>query len=382
MKQIKLSITETYVSHWGWWQGIREILQNAVDTKDYDVDFGLDNIRIVSRGGKIPVSALLLGKTTKADDESTIGKFGEGMKLGFLVLKRLGAGVVVNNAGDLWSPEMVFDDLFNENVLAVNIEEGSLIASPATVEIGINNIPPEVVEEIKSKFAPTQNRKVVIESRKGKAYEKDGDHQNCRLFVSGIFVTEIEGKFKFDYDFCPNTFILDRDRDTANNWEVKYHAAELIRDSDDVELLAELATENYADLAEFRGSFERRYGSHRHRGYSEGYEENNLNDRAVQVFQEKNGYEAFPINKEWDSVKKRLVTHKAVKHGYVPIEVNNATFTMIKHGYEVDEEVEAWMEFKPLEFLEKFLEKHRRKMYNKTIRELEQAIEMLKVAKG
>lgn len=382
MKQIKLSITETYVAHWSWWQGVREILQNAVDTKDYDVDFGLDNIRIVSRGGKIPVSALLLGKTTKLNDDSTIGKFGEGMKLGFLVLKRLGAGITVNNEGDLWSPEMVFDELFGTHVLAVNIEENSLIGNPATVEITITNIPPEVVEEIKTKFAPTQNRTVVIENHKGKAYSKDGDHKNCRLFVNGIFVTEIQGKFMFDYDFVPTAFVLDRDRDTANGWEVKYEAAELIRNSDDVELLAELATERYSDLEEFRGTFERRYGAYRHRGGSDGHVENGLNDRAVQIFHEKNGRDAFPIDKTWDADKKRIVNHKAVQSGLVPVEVNHALFTMIQHDYEVDNWVDSWTEFKPLEFLEKFLQKHRRKMYSKPIRELEETITMLKVVKG
>ncbi len=39
MKQIKLSFTEDYVGHWSWWQGARELMQNAIDTKDFDFDF-------------------------------------------------------------------------------------------------------------------------------------------------------------------------------------------------------------------------------------------------------------------------------------------------------------------------------------------------------
>lgn len=384
MKQIKLSITETYVAHWSWWQGVREILQNAVDTKNYDIEFGENNIKVISRGGKIPVSALLLGKTTKASDKSSIGKFGEGMKLGFLVLKRLGAGIVVNNEGDLWSPEMVYDEMFEENVLAVNIEEGCLIATAETVEIGINNIPAEVIEEIKSKFAPAQNRKVVIENHRGKAYSKEGNHRNCRLFVKGIFVTEVPGKFKFDYDFMPEAFVLDRDRDTANTFEVKFEAANLITQSDDIMLLAELAMENFDDLTEFRGQFAKRRQRSRGLSYEDDYDEdeNPLAEKAAELFEKKHGRDAFPISQVWDAAKKRVVTLQVIKAGFVPVEVNAALFSMIEDEYKIEENLEHFLDFDALEFLEKFLHKHRRKMYSKAIRELENTIEILKAVKG
>ena len=384
MKQVKLSITETYVAHWSWWQGVREILQNAVDTKDYDIIFGEDNLRVISRGGKIPMNALLLGKTTKSSDDTTIGKFGEGMKLGFLVLKRLGAGVVVNNEGDLWSPEMVYDELFEEHVLAVNIEEGCLIATPNTVEIGINNIPAEVIEEIKSKFAPCQNRKVVIENARGKAYAKDGYHRNCRLFVKGIFVTEVPGKFKFDYDFMPQAFVLDRDRDTASTFEVKYEAANLIRLSDDIMLLAELAMENFDDLVEFRGQFAKRRPRNSGLSYDEDYDEdsNPLAEKAAELFEKKHGRDAFPISQVWDAAKKRVVIHQVIKAGLVPVEVNSALFSMIEDEYRIEENLEHFLDFDALDFLEKFLHKHRRKMYSKAIRELTDTIEVLKAVKG
>jgi hypothetical protein len=278
---------------------------------------------------------------------------------------------------------MVYDELFQENVLAVNIEEGCLIATKDTVEIGINNLPAEAIEEIKSNFAPTQNRTVVIENSRGKAYSKQGNHKNCRLFVKGIFVTEVPGKFKFDYDFMPRAFVLDRDRDSASTFEVKYEAANLISQSDDILLLTDLAMENFDDLSEFRGRFNER----RRRSSSDSYDEdresrNEMAEKASELFQDKHGQDAFPINNTWDVDKKRLVTHQVVNAGFIPVEVNNALFSMLEDEYRIEENLEYFLDFKPLEFLEKFLEKHRRKMYSKAIRELENTIANLKAIKG
>ena len=104
MKSVKLTITPTYVSHWSWWEGARELIQNAIDSGDHDVNFIKDSICIDSYGGKLPIQSLLLGKTSKEDDETKIGKYGEGMKLAFLCLLREGADVTMWNGKDVWKP--------------------------------------------------------------------------------------------------------------------------------------------------------------------------------------------------------------------------------------------------------------------------------------
>ena len=77
---IELPISINYVSHWGFWQGIRELLQNAIDTKDYKViESPRDNlIKIISHGGLLTLKSLMLGESTKRDDDSSIGKYGGG----------------------------------------------------------------------------------------------------------------------------------------------------------------------------------------------------------------------------------------------------------------------------------------------------------------
>lgn len=383
MKRIKLTITENYVAHWSWWQGVRELIQNAVDTKDFSVSLDEDNrkIAIVSRGGKIPLNALLLGNTTKKDDDSKIGKFGEGMKLGLLVLSRLGADIYFNNAGDLWTPRMVYDETFEANCLAIDIESG-VVHNQGDVIIEISNIPPDALAEIKSKYAPFQDLEVVIENSRGKAYNKPKGRP-LRLFVNGIYVTEIKGRFKFDYDFIPSAFVLDRDRDSASTFEVKYEASRLLAGHADILLLAQLASEDYEDLKDFSGKFKDYRGRRSSINYQEDEDqEETLETVASRIFCEKHGNDAFPINETWHSSKKRLVTSQAIKNGWVPVTVNEAVYQMVEGVYNIEDEIEHMIDFKPLDWMLKFKDKYGRKMYAKPRRHLEKTIEMLKIVEG
>jgi|AGFT01.1.fsa_nt_gi hypothetical protein len=400
MKQIKLSFTEDYVGHWSWWQGVRELMQNAIDTKDFNIDFGYHEgtITIVSRGGSIPTRALLLGATTKRDDSSTIGKFGEGMKLGFLVLLREGAEVAMENGKDLWVPKIVHDEAMDANVLAVNICEGNLEdRDPNTVTIKIHGVPKLAMEEIMDNYAPTTERTVVIENSRGKAYNKIYQHDDenqeedddgvitggdCNLFVNGLFVTRVPGNFKFDYDFKPEAFTLDRDRDSASTFEVKYEANRLLSESDDIDLLARLALEQYDDLALFSERRVKASGGSYWGGSRGDSDQEALAKTAVSMFANKYGQDAYPIDDSWTDGKKKVVTQMAIGKGYTPITVKNAIYRMVQKEYKVDAAVESVLTFKPLEFLEGFLERHNRRLVAKPRKELEKTIKMLRIAGG
>lgn len=392
MQTIKLTITSDYVEHWSWWEGVRELMQNAIDCGEgrYHIDFLRNSIIITSQGGKIPTSALLMGKSSKRDDPDSIGHFGEGAKLGFLVLLREGATITIQNGSDLWQPAMEYNEIFQEETLVVHITENAFPYSE-DVKVTINGIPSDVVGEIEDKYAPSQGRVVVIENERGKAYKKleqyvdwnetAPEDEYSDVYVNGLFVTRVEGdgSYKFDYDFKPSVLQLDRDRNSVGTWEFEYETSRLLAESDDVELLARLAIENYRDLSKFSERRPVGGGYWSSRGKSE---QDILKETATRLFQEKNGDKAFPISQDWTQSRQRLVTESVVKQGYTPVFVASSLFNMIKDNYNVDKKIESILVFQPLPWLEAFLAKHKRRLDAKPRKEIERTIHLLKVAKG
>lgn len=85
-KSYQFTLTDKYVSSWGYLEGIRELLQNAYDYGNYEISFGPDSIIIKNYNDKIQIKTLLMGYGTKSNDKNSIGGFGEGFVLALLVL--------------------------------------------------------------------------------------------------------------------------------------------------------------------------------------------------------------------------------------------------------------------------------------------------------
>ncbi len=85
----ELSLSKQYVSHWGMADGVRELLQNALDSESpFEWEFKDGSLFLHSRYSKLEPRTLLLGQTSKAEDTTAIGSFGEGYKIAMLVLTR------------------------------------------------------------------------------------------------------------------------------------------------------------------------------------------------------------------------------------------------------------------------------------------------------
>lgn len=368
MKIIPLSIAKSYVNHWSWWEGVRELLQNAVDTKDYEVQISENNeIIIISRGDRIPVSALLMGKSGKQDDDSTIGKFGEGMKLAFLVLGRLGATVVVQNYDEVWHPAFQWSDTFQEECLSIGIVSAVDIGE---VQITISGVPDEVLEEVSDKFLPLQDRTPEHSSHNGEAYEKEAD--GCDLYINGIFVTNMEGRYKYDYNFRPSAFTLDRDRNTAKDFEVRWEASALLMNANQFLLIAEMVSDGYLDVEHFKY----------HSSCATQEEKDDMDSLAVSLFFTQHGENAWAINRSWEDGKRRLVTKACIDKGYIPVEVPDGLYHLLKGKFAVDKDMQEVLSFKPIEFLEGFLAENKRHMRSKPVRQLKAVIERLKIIRG
>lgn len=114
-------VSVKYRETWGEWEAVREIVQNALDSRaKVKVDFKDGKMTVRDWGAGFGLKALLIGESDK-DGQDTIGKFGEGMKFGFLVLLRLGCKVKVRTNGLSLTPKLV--DTFGTDCLSIDYQE-------------------------------------------------------------------------------------------------------------------------------------------------------------------------------------------------------------------------------------------------------------------
>ena len=151
--KIELTIQPNYLSHWNNWSATREIIQNGIDAEQDGYPLQIihtgKTLRVVSEGIKLPHEALLLGYTTKTDKEEMIGQWGEGLKMGMLVLARQGIPIRIRNQDEIWKPEIRQSEKFNSQVLVVSIRKARKPCNDFVVEV---DLPQEEWEQYKGRF--------------------------------------------------------------------------------------------------------------------------------------------------------------------------------------------------------------------------------------
>lgn len=222
----ELSISANYLSGnkgWDVWAGIREIIQNGRDAEiehkaALTVKYIPESSTLVveNEGCTIPRDALLMGHSTKRENRAMAGYFGEGLKLGALVLCRAGARVKIRTGGEVWTPRIEMSEKFNgHSVLVVDVEGGREDRNRVRVEI--QGISKENWLAIKDRFLFLEGREV------DKIHTEAGDllcspRFKGRIYVKGIFVKEWK-ELSYGYNFTHVE--LDRDRRVMDIYDLR-----------------------------------------------------------------------------------------------------------------------------------------------------------------
>lgn len=111
-KCYELTLTPNYVSDWTFNDALRELIQNGTDQEVLDKENKFQiiynekekTLRLVNQKSVLKINTLLLGRSSKANNEDTVGQFGEGYKIAALVLNRLGKTFTIynNEKGEIW----------------------------------------------------------------------------------------------------------------------------------------------------------------------------------------------------------------------------------------------------------------------------------------
>lgn len=240
MARIELTLSADYVPRWGVWEGVREVVQNAIDAQ---TEFGAvmtvwpdgGTLRVRNDGSCLSESALLLGKTSKRGRADLRGQHGEGLKLGLLALVRAGRRVRVLNGADAWVPELRASEKFGgELVLTVDVQRGR---TPKRVrERAMYNDFVEVeIEMLDDEWQEIRRRFLFLESKHG---DEDpelrvstnrgtlllSEEYRGRCYVRGILV-EDDPALHCGYDFKHAD--VDRDRRMLSSFDKRWEAGQI-----------------------------------------------------------------------------------------------------------------------------------------------------------
>lgn len=262
MSKVELTLVPDYVPSWTIVDAAREFFQNAFDQEAMDAarvanwsyDADSETLTISNKATKLSIQSLLLGSTSKADNESTIGQFGEGYKVATLVFLRNGKEVVFynNKAHEVWCPRFVKSRRFNTDVLTFFIKPTGLCGRGAceagdedSLVIKVSGITQQEYEEqIKPSVLQLRDDYNVVESTSlGDIIDLPG-----KVFVNGLFVCDYE-PYTYGYNFKPGVLELDRDRKLASDFNLKWLASSMWRVSGNTDKVLELAEQGAADVA-------------------------------------------------------------------------------------------------------------------------------------
>lgn len=255
--RVDLTISCDYVPNWGIAEGVREIIQNAIDADvdgfKMDIKYSNEKLIVTSTGVGLDEKVLLLGKTSKLGRPDTIGHFGEGLKIGILALIRSGAEVMINNPlkKQVWFPSIRLMKRIDEKVLSFDIEDHEFDESDRDLKIIVKGISQELWDTIRGNFLFLADEKPTGVMTTPYGDVLDGVDFGGKLYISGIFVQK--SQMVYGYNFKPNVMTIDRDRKMVNQYELeglttKMWTALAANDDDQLKLVEDLLKRNIPDV--------------------------------------------------------------------------------------------------------------------------------------
>lgn len=338
--KFELSISTGYVPDWGIVEAFRELYQNAIDNETINPenkasfsfvqeDEKTGTVRITNKTSVLTKESLLLGSTTKANDENTIGKHGEGYKIAFMVLLRNGKKIKVYNssAKEMWEVRLVKSRKYNGQLVTTVFVQKDAVWKKKTddnLTIEVSGITPEEYAEVVDKNLHLHEYKSVAVGEYGEILLDESEAG--RVYVEGLYVCESKG-FKYGYNLKASRINLDRDRKLVDSFHLEWETSGMwvklsSENAEYKESFAQLVSEHTRDVSKSANNDCFTYTA------AEAYE------AVYEKFLRENGSNAVPVtdNLKYEEVKR--------SSGYRPVIVSEDIATMIHKSKTYVEPVE------------------------------------------
>lgn len=200
---------------WTMVSALREILANMLDTKsEYDFYYENGVGTISDKGCGLPRQAFVIGASTKTNDNTSIGTYGEGLKMSMITSIRCNRRISISTKGYGAEVTSVFSDEYNTNLMRVifndnSYEEGTCIKIECTKEEWEDAI--DLFLQFKEGYQKVDNN----------------------LFLPSGYVcilglkTEEKSNLLFSYDLNDKT-ITNRDRNTVKSRKLKTNMEKIL----------------------------------------------------------------------------------------------------------------------------------------------------------
>lgn len=241
-KVYELPLARDYVSRWGVTEAARELLQNAIDSPaPFEVSQSGSVLTITSRGVRLEPSTLVLGRTSKADDASSIGQFGEGYKLALLVLCREAKKVSVISGKTHWAPEFRVSGQFGIETLHIVESRGEEFFDGVRFRIyGLTGDEQAAIQASCLLMQPQYADTIMT---------PHGDilpNLPGKLFVGGLYVCDTH--LNYGYNLNAGEVELERDRQAVVNWDLRYKTKNVWLSTMQYDRIAEMVEKDMPDV--------------------------------------------------------------------------------------------------------------------------------------
>jgi hypothetical protein len=208
---IDYSMTKDYRSHWSIYDAVREMVQNAVDSGyEFECSIDYNYICVTTRGTTLDLATLALGESNKPGSES-IGRYGEGYKIGMLILARSG------NDPQIVSDGKMFQGYFSQSPLGLETFKIQVTEYGA----GLRKIAFRCstkgfdIKELKRRIPYFTETPLATPASVNILEDRPGE-----IFVNGLYVCS--KALTFGYNFHPSNISLNTDRNMVEgvNWQL------------------------------------------------------------------------------------------------------------------------------------------------------------------
>lgn len=264
-KCYELTLTPNYVSDWTFNDAIRELIQNGTDQEvlDKDNQFSISYdwerhvLQLKNSKSALKINTLLLGRSSKANNEDTVGQFGEGYKIAALVLNRIGKTFTVlnNEKNEVWESRFKNSEKWLEKILAFYISKCETADTGLCIEVGnVSSDEYYGLSDVWMKFDEDDYMGMnVVETSYGEILT-DEDYAG-KVYVNGLFVN-CNADLKYGYNFKPKYIKLERDRKACDSFDAReitcrMIAEGMVKGDIPIEEVNRMVSENADDVYNF-----------------------------------------------------------------------------------------------------------------------------------